>query len=180
MNLTTRSKWLVGIAALVIAYVIFGPKDSDPVEPAHRSAAPATVRTSPGAATAASSAAAAPLARSLLALAHRVVETSSSGSLFAVHSWYVAPPPPPPVVAPPPPPPAAPEAPPLPFTWMGSYTPAGSAPVYFLTRGDKVYDVHVGDTLDGTYSVDSFSNGQLVLTYKPLNIKQQLTAGTSQ
>lgn len=180
MNLTTRGKWLVGLAALVIGYVIFGPKDADPVEPAHRAAAPAPAHSSQGAATASSSAAAPQLARSLLQLAHRVVETKSAGSLFAVHSWYVAPPPPPPVVEAPPPPPPPPQAPPLPFAWMGSYAPAGSAPVFFLTRGDKVYDVHVGDTLDDIYSVDSFSNGQLVLTYKPLKIQQQLTAGTSQ
>lgn len=180
MNLTTRSKWLVGLAALVVAYVVFGPKDADPVEPAHRAATPATVHGPQGAATASSSAAAPQLARSLLQLAHRVVEPSSAGSLFAVHSWYVAPPPPPPVVEAPPPPPPPPQAPPLPFTFMGSYAPAGSAPVYFLTRGDKVYDVHVGDTLDDTYSIDGFSNGQLLLTYKPLHIQQQLTAGTSQ
>jgi hypothetical protein len=57
---------------------------------------------------------------------------------------------------------------------MGSYTPDGAAPVFFLTRGDRVYNVKIGDTLDNTYLVDSLSNGQLVLTYKPLDIKQQL------
>jgi hypothetical protein len=60
---------------------------------------------------------------------------------------------------------------------MGSYTPAGAAPVFFLTRDDRVYDVRIGDTLDGAYSVDSFANGQLVLTYKPLKIQQQLAVG---
>lgn len=176
MRLTARSKWLTGVAAAVVAYVLFGPSDNDAVEPARKSGAAATqaVRTEQKGTTAP------PIARTLLALAHRVVDPSASGSLFAAHSWYVAPPPPPPVVQAPPPPPPAPEAPPLPFAYMGSYAPGGSAPVYFLTRGDKVYDVHVGDTLDDLYSVDSFSNGQLVLTYKPLNIKQQLTAGTSQ
>ena len=51
--------------------------------------------------------------------------------------------------------------------------------MFFLTRGDRVYDVHVGDTLDDTYSIASFANGQLVFTYKPLNIQQQLLAGVS-
>jgi hypothetical protein len=37
--------------------------------------------------------------------------------------------------------------------------------------------VHIGDTLDGTYTVDSFNNGQLVFTYKPLNTQQQLITG---
>jgi hypothetical protein len=175
VKLTTRGKWLTGIAAAVAAYVMFGPKDSDPVAPARAGAAPA-VRSAHAAITAA----AAPVARTLLALAHRVVDPSAAGSLFAVHSWYVAPPPPPtpPPVDTLPAEPVKPTAPPLPFTYMGSYAPSGAKPVFFLTEGDRVYDVHVGDTLDGgTYTVDSFSNGQLVLTYKPLNQQQQLTTG---
>jgi hypothetical protein len=60
---------------------------------------------------------------------------------------------------------------------MGSYAPDGAAPVFFLTRADRVYDVRIGDTLDSTYSVDGFNGGRLLLTYKPLNIQQQLTAG---
>jgi len=174
VNLTTRGKWLTGIAALVAGYVVFGPKDSDSVSPARAGASPAAH--APHAATVSSSSV--PVARSLLALAHRVVEQSASGSLFAAHSWYVAPPPPPPVaVSTAPVEPPKPVAPPLPFTYMGSYAPDGGAPVFFLTQGDRVYDVHVGDTLDGTYTVDSFNNGQLVFTYKPLNTQQQLTTG---
>jgi hypothetical protein len=73
--------------------------------------------------------------------------------------------------------PPKPVAPPLPFTYMGSYAPNGAKPVFFLTQGDRVYDVHIGDTLDGTYSVDAFNNGTLVFTYKPLNQQQQLTTG---
>ena len=174
MNLTTRGKWLTGIAAAVAAYVMFGPKDADPVAPARTGAAPA-VRSAHSGTTAAT----VPVARTLLALAHRVVDPSAAGSLFAVHSWYVAPPPPRPTapVDAGPAEPVKPVAPPLPFTYMGSYAPNGAAPVFFLTQGDRVYDVHIGDTLDGTYTVDSFSNGQLVFTYKPLNTQQQLTTG---
>jgi hypothetical protein len=43
-----------------------------------------------------------------------------------------------------------------------------------------VYDVHVGDTLDNIYSIDGFNGSQLLLTYKPLNIQQQLAAGGTQ
>ncbi len=147
MNLSKRGKWLTGIAALIAAYVAFGPKDSDSVEPArHTAAAPAHA---PRAATTLS----APVARSLLALAHRVVDPTAAGALFK------------------------PVAPPLPFTYMGSYAPNGAKPVFFLTQGDRVYDVHIGDTLDGTYSVDAFNNGALVFTYKPLNQQQQLNTG---
>jgi len=79
------------------------------------------------------------------------------------------------VVAPPPP-----TAPPLPFTVMGSYARPGEATVFFFTRGDRVFDVHVGDTIDNIYSVDRFANGQLTLTYKPLNIQQTLPVGDTQ
>jgi len=171
MNLSRRGKWLTGIAALIAAYVAFGPKDSDSVEPARATAvAPAHA---PRAATTLS----APVARSLLALAHRVVDPTAAGALFATHTWYVAPPPPPPAPEVKPEPPPKPVAPPLPFTYMGSYAPNGAKPVFFLTQGDRVYDVHIGDTLDGTYSVDAFNNGALVFTYKPLNQQQQLTIG---
>jgi len=32
----------------------------------------------------------------------------------------------------------------------GHYAPSGAKPVFFLTQGDRVYDVHIGDTLDNT------------------------------
>lgn len=175
MNLTKRSKWLTGGAALVAAWVAFGPRDPDAVEPA-RAEATAAVHTAHAARGSAQSA---PPARSFSSLAHRVAEQTSAGSLFAVHSWYVPPPPPPPVVETPVAPPK-PTAPPLPYQFIGSYTPDGQPTVFFLSNGDRVYDVHVGDTLDNTYSIDSFGNGQLTLTFKPLNIQQQLTAGTKQ
>ena len=172
MNLSKRGKWLTGIAALIAAYVAFGPKDSDSVEPAKAAARPAAHTTH-----AVTSTVSVPVARSLLALAHRVVDPTAAGALFATHSWFVAPPPPPlaPEVKPEPPP--KPVAPPLPFTYMGSYAPSGAKPVFFLTQGDRVYDVHIGDTLDNTYTVDAFTNGALVFTYKPLNQQQQLMTG---
>lgn len=109
----------------------------------------------------------------LARLARRVTDGKAVDALFHSQSWYVAPPPPPPapvvVVAPPPP-----TAPPLPFAVMGSYARPGDAKVYFFTRGDRVFDVHIGDTIDNTYSVDSEANGVLTLTYKPLNIQQTL------
>jgi hypothetical protein len=171
VTLTKRGKILTGIAALVAAYVIFGPKDSDSIEPSRNAAKPAH------AAHVATTTVSPSVARSLLALAHRVVDQAGAGSLFATHSWYVAPPPPPVTVVEAPAPPPKPTAPPLPFSYMGSYAPSGSKPVFFLTQGDRVYDVHIGDTLDGTYTVDAFNNGALTFTYKPLNQQQQLMTG---
>jgi hypothetical protein len=76
--------------------------------------------------------------------------------------------------------PAVPTAPPLPFQYMGSYKAGGDAQVFFLTHGDRVYDAKIGDVLENTYRVDGFNGSQLLLTYKPLNIQQQLSVGGSQ
>ncbi len=182
MRAALRTKILIGVAVAIGGYVLFGPSDSQPVEAskAKPSVTPTRARVRSETHN--------PM-QALYRLAHRVAAGSSAKALFSSHSWYVPPPPPPaPTIAPAE---AAanaaaqaaariPTAPPLPFSYMGSYTPDGSNPVFFLTQGDRVYDVKVGDTLDNTYSVDAFSNGQLTLTYKPLNIQQQLQVGSSQ
>lgn len=113
-------------------------------------------------------------AKLLFALSRRTTDASKGGNLFEAHSWYVAPPPPPP---PPPAAPAAPTAPPFPYAFLGSFAEDGNKTTYFLTRSDRVYDVRQGDTLDQIYSVDGVDNGQLVFTYKPLNIRQTLPLG---
>jgi hypothetical protein len=175
MNSRTRTNILIATAIIVAAYVVFGPTETPTVDEARNSQA------APAAREAKSHARPRQDARlSLLLLAHRVSGAAEAGALFATHSWYIPPPPPPPPpsaatsesLAPPPP-----TAPPLPFSYMGTYTPDGAGPVFFLTSGDRVFDVRIGETVDNLYSVDGLSNGQLQLTYKPLNIKQQLTVG---
>jgi hypothetical protein len=49
-------------------------------------------------------------------------EAKVGNDLFASHSWYVAPPPPPPPAAP-----VVPTAPPLPYTFLGSYVKSGTS-----------------------------------------------------
>ena len=108
----------------------------------------------------------------------RVVAPAHAPALFAQHTWTVIVPvrlPPPP----PPPPPPEPTAPPLPYTFVGSYSPAGAPPVYFLSKGEAVLDVRVGDKLDGVYQLESAEGGQLVFVYLPLNIRQNISAGAS-
>ena len=176
MNIGLRAKILIGLAAAVVAYVVLVPDGSQTVEPA------GAVRGSAGAS--ASKRDSNPRgtdrkARSLSAIAkttERLVGDTVAASLFAVQSWYIAPPPPPPAAAvvQVPPPPAA---PPLPFAFMGSYKALDGNPTFFLTAGDRVYDVKVGDTLDNTYSVDGVKSGQLLLTYMPLKIQQTLAVG---
>ena len=170
MKTLTRTRVLIASALAIAGYVVFVPAEPDAAAGANTGMRVA--RHHPDAKSPA------PPARALLTrLTNRVAQGPAAGALFASHSWYVAPPPPPaPAVrsVPQVEAPKVPTAPPLPFSYMGSYTSDGAAPVVFLTRGDRVYNVKVGDTLDNTYLVESLSNGQLVFTYKPLDIKQQL------
>ncbi|MCJ7556191.1 MAG: hypothetical protein MUP90_04665 [Gammaproteobacteria bacterium] len=106
----------------------------------------------------------------------RPAHAGVSADLFNRQSWYTPPPPAPVVrqaraVAP-----AAPTAPPLPFTVMGSYEQEDKT-LYFLVKGDRVFDAKEGDILEGTYRVDGVSNGQLRFTYLPLDISQGLQLG---
>ena len=190
MKLALRTKVLAGVALAIGAYITFSPSDTtvEVAKNSERAPAAARVRTPKptaqggGAARAPHASTTAGGATQALALfAHRVADATEAASLFAAHSWYVAPPPPPaPPVSAVPQPPPKPTAPPLPYQFMGSYAPDGGALVVFLTRGDVVFNVHLGDTLENTYSVDKLEGGQLYLTYKPLNIQQQLNAGGSQ
>ncbi|MBS0396382.1 MAG: hypothetical protein JSR54_17320, partial [Proteobacteria bacterium] len=106
--------------------------------------------------------------------AARVADNSRASDLFATHSWYVPPPPPPaaPVLPPP-----APTAPPFPYTIVGSFAPDGEKTVYFLARGDRVTDAHVGDRIDGVYLLESAQGGQLTFNYLPLDIRQVVATG---
>ena len=181
MVLTTRFKVLCAVAAAVGIYIV--TSSPDPTTATSGAAAAVTRGDAAERPDRLAAAGVRPAAHDtgnlLTRLAHRVTESSAVAALFHTQSWYVPPPPPPPapVVAVVPP---SPTAPPLPFSVMGSYARPGDSAVFFLTRGDRVFDVHVGDTIDDTYSVDSYANGQLTLTYKPLKIQQTLAVGGSQ
>jgi hypothetical protein len=170
MKISGRMKLLCAIVAAVGGYVVLFPADSNTVQPAKGVVnAPAAHRP----------AVAAESHRAFFQFTDRVTDAVAAPSLFASHSWYVAPPPPPP---PPPQAAAAPEiptAPPLPFSYMGSYRPDGAQTVFFLTQKDRVYEVKIGDVLDDTYSVDALSGGQLMFTYKPLKVQQSLAVEVS-
>ena len=194
-KLTLRTKALIGVAVVCAGYIVMMPESSQTIEPTRGANAPSSGAAVHGAAAGvATSAATAPAGattsrvirpapaghrssaiKASLSASDRVVKDSAAANLFSAQSWYVAPPPPPPapVVYQPPP---APTAPPLPFAFMGSFRSEGGA-IYYLTAGDKVYDVKVGDTLDNTYSVDGVKSGQMLLTYMPLKIQQTLAVG---
>jgi hypothetical protein len=180
-NFALRTKVLIGIALACAGYVVLMPDTSQTIEPTHRGgAAPPGGSTSRGSPSmrgghGAPAAGKSPIMNASLRMSDRIVKDTEAGALFSAWSWYVAPPPPPPapaiVQAP-----AAPTAPPLPYAFMGSYRSEGAA-TYFLTAGDRVYDVKIGDTLDNTYSVDGVKSGQLLLTYMPLKIQQSIAVG---
>lgn len=174
MELAAREKWLIGAAIGVGALVYLTAPRSSTVEPAavHGPRAPVAKLS---------------IARSgsgtmLADFAHRVVGDAAAGALFAAHSWYTPPPPPPP------PPkvaaivraPVVPTAPPLPYAYMGSYLRDGGQAVFFLTRGDRIYDVKVGDSLDGVYRFEGLSGNALVFTYLPLGSRQTLSLNGAQ
>lgn len=107
----------------------------------------------------------------------RAPHTGVDTNLFGGHAWYTAPPPPPQremIVAPVK---RAPTAPPLPYKLLGIYEQEGSPTMYFLVKGDRTYDVTIGDTLENTYSIDSVTDDKLMFTYLPLKTSQGLRLG---
>jgi hypothetical protein len=179
MALTGRFKLLCAVAVAIAGYALISTPDNTTVAAASPGADAGHAGQNPGHHNVSSTTG--PDASVLLArLSRRVSDDKAAPALFHSQSWYVAPPPPPPAAYVAPPPPPAPTAPPLPFNAMGSYARPGDATVYFLTRGDRVFDVRVGDTIDHLYSVDGAADGQLQLTYLPLKIQQTLAVGGSQ
>ncbi|MBS1145064.1 MAG: putative proline-rich transrane protein [Proteobacteria bacterium] len=87
---------------------------------------------------------------------------------FRSKSWYVAPPPPPP---------PKPTAPPLPFQYLGKLKEDDGIRVFLNQQGKHII-AKVGDVIDGVYSVEDISGGQMTLLYLPLKEKQILAIGS--
>jgi len=81
-------------------------------------------------------------------------------------------PPSPRVEAPPPP-----KAPPLPYQYDGNGVLQGKSFV-FLKRQNRTFTVSAGDTLEGTYAVETVARDRVVLRYLPLEIRQVLMYAT--
>lgn len=98
-------------------------------------------------------------------------KTEEGGKLidpFRNKSWYVAPPPPKP---------PKPTAPPLPFQYLGKLNEEGETRVFLNHQGKHII-AKVGDVINGTYSVEEISGGQMTFLYQPLNEKQVLGIGS--
>lgn len=104
------------------------------------------------------------------------IEVGNGAETFGNKSWLPPPPPPPPAPAPAAPArPPKPTAPPLPFRFVGMLEAKNEKPTAFLSMGDALHVVKVGDVIDGTYRIEALSPAKVVVTYLPL--KQQQTLG---
>jgi hypothetical protein len=74
----------------------------------------------------------------------------------------------------PPPPPPAPQAPPLPFSYVGKWTEDGRT-IVFLARGGNNVAVRGPGKLDDAYAVESIDDKQMVMKYLPLGKPQVLS-----
>ncbi len=87
---------------------------------------------------------------------------------FRNKTWYIAPPPPKP---------PKPTAPQLPFQYLGKINEAGETRVFLNHQGKHII-AKLGDVINGTYSVEEISGGQMTFLYQPLNEKQVLGIGS--
>ena len=72
-----------------------------------------------------------------------------------------------------PPPAGAPQAPPLPFTYLGRIRSEGTTTV-FLARQNRESVARLGDILVGTYRVEKIDETTMVFVYLPLGTRQSL------
>ena len=165
-----------GAATLALA-LHFAPSDGDGVV---QSVAHASDSTSGAAAPEPASAAPAPAAKPAEAAAPALptrtkIDLGAAKDPFAARGWLPPPPPPPPPApeAPPPPPPP-PTAPPVPFKYIGMLEQKAAKPQAFLSKGDALLVVQVGDVVESTYRVESFNSAQVVITYLPLQQRQTI------
>lgn len=74
--------------------------------------------------------------------------------------------------------PAPPQAPPLPFSYLGKLIDAERVTV-FLSDGNRTWAVGSGDTIDDAYRVEAIGDRTMTLTYLALGIRQELEIGAA-
>lgn len=90
---------------------------------------------------------------------------------------FGAPPPPPKPVAAAPTVAPAPVAPPNPYRFAGKVVRGGEEQV-LLSKGDLVFSVKAGDTVDGTYKVESVGSEAIEFTYLPLGTRDRVAVAS--
>src|SRR5947207_4580722 len=109
-----------------------------------------------------------------LALPERSQLGKLSTQLFASRSWQ----PPARKISPAPHVPPAPTAPPMPYRYAGKLVQGGQQSV-LLAKGDMLFQVNEGETLDGAYRVESIGETQVTLTYLPLAHEERIPVDSS-
>jgi len=172
MAIPARQRWLFYALALVALVAVGWAGGQDRGEPRTAAEAAAPERPARDPAAGAAKAEAVPEVR-LDRLGKRVAP-APAGDPFGTQSWE-----PPVVYAPrrnlPPPPP---QAPPIPFAYVGKMVEGGTTTV-FLARANDNYLVRAGDTIDGTYRVEKIDDDAMVLIYLPLRARQVLPFGAA-
>jgi len=158
MNARLRKVLLIAAVASVVAVIAFEPGRKDEAKSAPRE-----------------SSASAPVARAntpeSLQLPERRGLSQARGELFG------APPPPPQPVAAAATAPVVQVAPPMPYKFAGRVR-KGSEEEFLLSKGDLVFPVKEGDTIDGTYKVVAVKPGGIELIYIPLGTSDRISVSS--
>ena len=75
-------------------------------------------------------------------------------------------------------PPPAPQAPPLPFRYLGRYV-EGNQTTVFLAHNDQNHALRIGETFAINYKLEEIKENSLAFTYLPLNQKQSMEIGAT-
>lgn len=110
----------------------------------------------------------------VLALPERPLLGELRSELFSSHSWQ----PPAPKISAAPAAPVAPSAPPMPYRYAGKLVQGGEYSV-LLSKGDAVFPIREGDTLEGAYRVEAIGETQVTLVYLPLGRKENIPVVSS-
>ena len=109
-----------------------------------------------------------------LALPERSQFGKMRTQLFTSRSWQ----PPAPKISSAPHVPPAPTAPPMPYRYAGKLVQGGQQSV-LLAKGDMLFPVNEGETLDGAYRVESIGDTQVTLMYLPLALEERIPLDSS-
>ncbi len=169
MAIPARQRWVFYAIVLVLTLtVVRWAGGQDRAEPRATAAYQAERAERPAREAAAATANAEAIPAVRLEQLERRATGAPAGDPFQARSWEPAPTVVKRTVAPPPP-----QAPPLPFTYLGKMVD-GEQTTVFLAAADRNYVARSGDTLDGRYRVEKIEEDGLALTYLPLGAKQVL------
>lgn len=173
-DLAPRNHALNVVSAIRAAYGRSIPTRTGITPAAPSASTPVAARRAPAAASEITANTVAEIApRERLASLRAPLSPDTAHDPFTVSSWLPPPPPPapPPAAAPPP----APTAPPLPFAYVGALGADASKEQVFLSSGDRLLIVSLGDVIDGQYRLESITATGVAFTYLPLNVKQVMS-----